>query len=146
MDKARSPLIPVSWGELLDKITILEIKKERIGDRAALRNVVRELERLTEAADGVDGRPGVAALIAELRLVNTRLWDIEEQIREKEAVADFGAEFVRIARSVYKNNDVRAALKRELNLLLNSALVEEKSYGGPATRSASENVTDTTSR
>jgi hypothetical protein len=122
------PFAPVSWGELLDKITILEIKKERIGDPDALRNVTREHERLLEIAGTAGRQPPIAPLVEQLGSINTQLWDIEDAIRQKEALADFGAEFVQLARSVYKSNDVRAALKREINRAMNSALVEEKSY------------------
>ena len=128
MEDASCPLAPVSWGELLDKITILEIKKERIGDPAALRNVAREHNRLCDIAAPVEGQPDIAPLMARLREVNRLLWDIEDQIRMKEASADFGPEFVQLARSVYKTNDIRAAVKRQINLVLNSAIVEEKSY------------------
>lgn len=128
MEDESCPLVPVSWGELLDKITILEIKKERIGDTAALRNVSREHGRLADIAASLGRQPRVDPLVERLREVNRLLWDIEEEIRMKEALGDFGADFVQLARSVYKNNDVRAALKREINMALNSAMVEEKSY------------------
>jgi hypothetical protein len=128
MEDASCPLAPVSWGELLDKITILEIKRERIGDPAALRNVAREHDHLCDIAAPVEGQPDIAPLMARLREVNRLLWDIEDQIRMKEASADFGPEFVQLARSVYKTNDIRAAVKRQINLVLNSAIVEEKSY------------------
>lgn len=130
MEDASSPMVPVSWGEVLDKITILEIKRERIGDPVALGNVAHESDRLMEIAASVAFRPDVAPLVDRLRGVNRLLWDIEEQIREREALADFGPAFIELARSVYKKNDLRAALKRELNLVLNSAIVEEKSYVG----------------
>ncbi|CAA9524649.1 MAG: hypothetical protein AVDCRST_MAG23-501 [uncultured Sphingosinicella sp.] len=133
MEEESCPLVPVSWGELLDKITILEIKKERIGDPDALRNVAHELERLIDIASSVGRQPRIALLMDRLRAVNRLLWGIEENTRVKEALGDFGPEFVQLARSVYKNNDLRAALKREINLRLNSAIVEEKSYA--ATRS-----------
>ena len=123
-----SPVVPVSWGELIDKITILEIKQERIVAPAARANVMKELRLLSDAAAPVAARDGVAALKAELRSVNERLWEIEDEIRAKEAKSDFSEGFVRLARSVYKQNDERAALKRELNRLLDSELVEEKSY------------------
>jgi len=128
VEHASCPLAPVSWGELLDKITILEIKRERIGDPTALRNVAREHDHLCEIAAPVEGQPDIAPLMARLREVNRLLWDIEDQIRMKEAAADFGPEFVQLARSVYKTNDIRAAVKRQINLVLNSAIVEEKSY------------------
>ena len=128
MEDASCPLAPVSWGELLDKITILEIKKERIGDPAALRNVAREHDHLCDIGAPVEGQPDIAPLMDRLREVNRLLWDIEDQIRMKEAAADFGPEFVQLARSVYKTNDIRAAVKRQINSVLNSAIVEEKSY------------------
>jgi hypothetical protein len=130
MNMPACPVVPVSWGELLDKITILEIKRERIGDAAARSNVARELDLLLDIAGSVGDTPVVAALRRRLRIVNERLWEIEEDIRMKERAGDFGDAFVRLARSVYLSNDERAAIKREINLLLESALVEEKSYGG----------------
>lgn len=123
-----TPLVPVSWGELIDKMTILEIKQERIAAPEAKANVEREYRLLREAAAPVEEREGVAVLRAELKAVNEALWEIEDEIRAKEAQADFGEAFIRLARSVYRKNDERAALKRRLNLLLNSELVEEKSY------------------
>jgi hypothetical protein len=125
-----SPLVPVSWGELIDKITILEIKQERIAAPEARANVAREYRLLREAAGPVADREGVATLRAELKAVNEALWEIEDEIRAREADGDFGDEFVSLARSVYKRNDRRAALKRRLNMLLGSELVEEKSYAG----------------
>lgn len=121
-------LVPVSWGELLDKITILEIKTRRIEDSAKLANVGRELEALN-AVVGVGTLPdGAPVLIDQLRAVNEALWDVEDAIRDCERHKDFGARFVELARSVYHSNDRRAALKRDLNELLGSELVEEKSY------------------
>jgi hypothetical protein len=122
------PDAPISWGELIDKLTILELKAARLSDPAALANVRRELAALAplEAA-ATDAR--LPALRAALMEVNAALWDIEDRIREKEAAADFAAEFVELARSVYRQNDRRAALKREISLALGSDLIEEKSYG-----------------
>jgi hypothetical protein len=125
-----SPLVPVSWGELIDKLTILEIKQERIDAPEARANVTREYLRLSEAAAPVAEHDGITGLRGELKAVNQALWEIEDEIRAKEAAGDFGEAFVRLARSVYKRNDERAALKRELNMLLKSELVEEKSYAG----------------
>jgi hypothetical protein len=118
-----------SPGEFLDKLTILEIKAERISDPAKLANVRRELEQLrsTWAASPLAGRD-VAPLVAELRTVNVALWEIEDRLRGHEAERRFDREFVELARSVYRTNDRRAALKRELNLALGSDLIEEKSY------------------
>ncbi|KAA0586251.1 tetratricopeptide repeat protein [Azospirillum lipoferum] len=122
-------LAPVSWGELLDKITILDIKTERIADADKLANVRREREALVAVAAQADtARPEVAALIDELRAVNTTLWEVEDEIRDCERAKDFGPRFVELARQVYHTNDRRAALKRDLNRLLGSDLVEEKSY------------------
>jgi hypothetical protein len=121
--------VPVSPGELLDKITILRIKSRRMSDPAKLANVRRELEALEEtwgrspyATSDVDD--DVHALLA----VNERLWQIEDDIRDKERQKAFDAEFVRLARAVYVENDERAAIKRRLNIALGSGLVEEKSY------------------
>ena len=127
--KTTTPHVPVSWGELIDKITILQIKRERLSGEAALANVRRELEALTAiAAPLLAGEPEAAALTAALKSVNETLWDIEDRIRAKEAARTFDQEFVELARSVYKRNDERAALKKQLNLKLASELVEEKSY------------------
>jgi len=116
-------------GEFLDRLTILEIKAERIADPAKLANVRRELEllRATWAASPLAARD-VAALVAELKRINEALWDIEDQVRRHEAERRFDAAFVELARSVYRTNDRRAAIKRELNLALGSELVDEKSY------------------
>jgi len=119
---------PVSWGELVDKITILEIKAARIVDPAKLANVQRELQALVAVRDA-QGKPP-AMLAAELRQVNEALWDIEDRIRECEQRGDFGPTFIELARSVYKTNDRRAALKRRINDAMGSELVEEKSYRG----------------
>jgi hypothetical protein len=116
-------------GEFLDKLTILEIKSERMSDAAKLANVRRELELLREtwAASPLSTRD-VAALVAQLKGVNESLWEIEDRIREKEAAKAFDAEFIELARSVYRTNDRRAAIKRELNVALGSEILEEKSY------------------
>ena len=122
-------LVPVSFGELLDKIAILSIKSERMTDAAKLQNIHNELDALQKTwmehpAAGKD----VVRLRAELKAVNERLWVIEDDIRLKEKAAEFDAEFIRLARSVYFENDERARLKREINLALGSSYVEEKSY------------------
>lgn len=126
-----APLAPVSWGELLDKITILEIKADRIAGPAARANVDRELALLRQVAAPVLPQPGLAPLLDGLRRVNAALWRIEDDIRAKEAAGDFGAGFIELARAVYLTNDERAALKRQVNALLRSELVEEK-YHAPA--------------
>ena len=104
------PLAPVSWGELLDKITILEIKRQRIGSPAARANVERELRLLSDTAGPVLAAPRIASLQRRLKAVNAMLWEIEDDIRRKEAAGDFGDGFVQLARSVYKRIDERAAL------------------------------------
>jgi hypothetical protein len=124
-------ICPVSSGELIDKITILEIKQNRIADGAKRANVVQELDLLrAERARSLPSSPELDALAAELKSVNERLWEIEDDIRRCEAACNFGDHFVELARSVYKSNDGRATLKRRINELLGSALVEEKSYAG----------------
>jgi len=157
-------LVPVSAGELLDKITILQIKAQRIGDPAKRANVAMELAALEAVAvraglvaeagqapgpDGVfapipavgagsdgggdavaDGacQAALAPVMAQLVTVNGELWDIEDRIRDCERAGDFGPGFVELARSVYRTNDRRAALKAQINQLCGSQLVEEKSY------------------
>ncbi|MDH5823764.1 DUF6165 family protein [Luteimonas sp. RD2P54] len=120
---------PVSFGELLDKIAILQIKSERIRDEAKLANVRHELSALetTWMAHPAAGHD-IARLRAELKAVNERLWEIEDDIRLKEKAQAFDEEFVRLARSVYFENDERARIKKEINLALGSSYVEEKSY------------------
>jgi hypothetical protein len=122
-------LAPISAGELVDKITILRVKAERIGDEAKSANVRKELGLLEVlAADALPQTPALAALTTELTSVNAALWDIEEAKRDCERRQDFGAEFVRLARAVYVENDRRAAIKRAINEETGSDLVEEKSY------------------
>jgi hypothetical protein len=123
--------IPVllSPGELLDKITILRIKSERMQDASKLNNVRQELALLERTWE--QAVPASATLAQEsvaLQRVNTELWDIEDRIRELEARQCFDAEFIELARAVYRRNDERAAIKKRINLQLNSSLVEEKSY------------------
>lgn len=122
-------LIPVSPGELLDKLTILEIKLERIADEVKLANVRREYELLGNVwkESGLESGE-VAGLKDELLAVNQALWQIEDDIRECERSGDFGKQFVELARSVYRRNDERAAIKKRVNLALGSDIVEEKSY------------------
>ena len=121
--------VPVSPGELLDKITILRIKSARMRDASKLANVRTELEALERIWNAspyaaVDVASDVSALLA----VNERLWAIEDDIRDKERAQSFDGEFVRLARAVYIENDERAAIKRRLNVKLGSSLIEEKSY------------------
>lgn len=123
------PRVPVSVGELMDKISILVIKTERIADEAKLANVRHELATLGPELDAaVNESRQRADWQARLHEVNGQLWDIEDKIRRCEASQDFGAEFIELARAVYKTNDVRAAIKREINEATGSDLVEEKSY------------------
>jgi hypothetical protein len=125
-----NPLVPVSWGELLDKISILEIKAERIVSAPARTNVQTELSLLSANADQLTGDSRLHEWKHALKEVNETLWSIEDRIREKEARAEFDQEFIELARSVYKTNDLRARIKREINLSLGSQLIEEKQYKG----------------
>lgn len=121
--------VEIAPGELIDKITILEIKVERIADDARRRNVRIELDTLTQSRDAaLPESDELAALTARLKAVNETLWDVEDRIRVCERDGDFGPQFVELARSVYRENDRRAALKRAINELLGSRLVEEKEY------------------
>ncbi|WP_374944272.1 DUF6165 family protein [Sphingomonas sp.] len=131
-----TPSIPVSWGELLDKLTILAIKRERIEAAAPRANVVREHALLHAAAAAALREPVVVDLVAQLRSVNESLWEIEDAIRAEEANARFDATFVALARSVYRKNDERAAIKHRINVALESDLVEEKSYWSAAQKTA----------
>ena len=121
--------VPVSPGELLDKITILRIKAQRMRDAAKLANVRLELELLerTWATLGT-ATQSVAADEAALQAVNEQLWDIEDRIRDKEAARSFDPDFIELARAVYHRNDERAAIKKRINIALGSRIVEEKSY------------------
>lgn len=122
-------MVEVAPGELIDKITILEIKLKNIEDEAKLTNVRREYDVLMKTYRANIGETdALRALIDELRDANAKLWDIEDDIRDLERVKDFGDAFVALARSVYRSNDRRAAMKREINELLNSTIIEEKSY------------------
>ena len=119
--------VPISHGELLDKITILQIKSERIADPAKLVNVRNELELLEQTWRDA-GAEGVDDLRQQLKSINEKLWVIEDDIRDKEAAKAFDEQFIELARSVYFTNDQRAAIKKEVNVRLGSDLVEEKSY------------------
>ncbi|HWG10178.1 MAG TPA: DUF6165 family protein [Rhodanobacteraceae bacterium] len=121
--------VPVSYGELIDKLTILEIKAERMRDPAKLANVRDELELLGATwANAPASAIGIVAERAELKRVNESLWEIEDEIRLKEKAQAFDARFIELARAVYVTNDRRAAVKRTINEKLGSRLVEEKSY------------------
>ena len=121
-----TPRVPVSWGELLDKITILEIRLEHLRAPEAIANAQRELALLLKALP--EPSSALEQLRADLRAVNHRLWDIEDAIRRKEAARSFDAGFIELARSVYHTNDERSRIKREINALLRSDIVEEKQY------------------
>jgi len=126
-------LIPISPGELADKITILEIKLERIESTEKKANVKKELDMLSQiwskavSAD-VDVYAGTKRMCEELKTVNETLWEIEDKLRDEERAKQFGKHFIELARSVYVTNDQRAELKKEINLHLKSDIIEEKSY------------------
>lgn len=127
-------MAPISPGELLDKLTILEIKKERIVDPDKRVNVIRELEVLSalwakaSPASEHAAALGLEAMRVELKTINQSLWTIEDDIRACESRQDFGPQFIELARAVYQTNDRRAAIKKQINQALGSDLVEEKSY------------------
>ena len=121
--------VDVAPGELIDKITILLIKSERMDDPDKIANVQLELDILQAIHESsIPGSPALDGLTAKLKRVNEALWEIEDDIRACEAERDFGDTFVRLARSVYRTNDERAQLKRDINVLLGSQILEEKSY------------------
>ena len=124
-----SPQVPISWGELFDKITILQIKLENLTSKNALENVEQELKKLQSIL--TQNGPKTMETIqleGELRQINQQLWGIENKIRDKERTNSFDDEFIQLARSVYITNDERSRIKRKINDLLGSELVEEKSY------------------
>lgn len=124
-----SVMTPVSWGELVDKFTILLIKSERILDASKQANVRRELAVLQPLHDQVSlAHPELAGLESELKAINEVLWEVEDEIRDCERRQAFGPRFIELARSVYHENDRRAMVKRQINELLDSGLIEEKSY------------------
>jgi len=121
--------IDVSPGELLDKISILEIKAERVADAEKLANIRHELALYRDTFEGQLRATGeLTALLQALKTVNEALWDIEDEIRACEARQDFGDRFIELARSVYRTNDRRASIKRQINILCGSSIIEEKSY------------------
>jgi hypothetical protein len=121
--------VPISPGELLDKITILRIKSQRMSDPQKVQNVRAELAALQETwSSSAYARIDIAADIEALQTVNERLWVIEDDIRDKERAQAFDAEFIRLARAVYVENDERATIKRRINATLGSSIIEEKSY------------------
>jgi len=129
VSEAKPILIEVGPGELIDKITILVIKSERMTDAAKLANVRHELKVLDAARQaGVLASAELDRLVAALKKVNEDLWVIEDDIRDCEKAGDFGPKFIDLARAVYRQNDKRAQLKKEINLLTGSSIIEEKSY------------------
>ena len=124
-----TPKVPISWGELIDKITILEIKQTNITSPAAQETVIKELQLLNAI---VDENTGLLELVKiyrqELKAVNSQLWIVEDDIRDKELKSEFDTVFVELARSVYRLNDIRAQIKQSINSVLNSEIVEVKSY------------------
>jgi len=120
----------ISVGEFLDKLTILQIKADRISDAEKLQNINHELAVLTQtwSASAYAGDAGLEAALRDLRRINETLWDIEDAIRAKETAGEFDQEFIRLARSVYMTNDRRAAVKKAINERTGSVIMEEKSY------------------
>ena len=123
-----TPLVPISWGELIDKITILQIKELNIDSINAKVNIKKELKYLLEIAKLDKMSRVIEVLKSELSDVNLKLWEVEDNIRDKELAGQFDKNFIELARSVYRLNDVRAKTKQSINLMLFSELVEEKSY------------------
>ena len=117
---------PISLGELIDKITILQIKKEKIKGNQ-LKNIIKEYSSLNKILLGKDCKVD-SKLVKELKLINHDIWNIEDQIRKKEKLKEYDKDFIELARSVYKKNDARASIKREINKKYNSDIIEEKSY------------------
>ena len=124
-----SIMTEIGSGELIDKITILEIKSDRIADAEKLKNVRHELSVLSTTRDAhLSNIDGLSVLTTRLRAINEALWQIEDDIRACEAQNDFGQKFIDLARAVYNTNDKRAAVKKEINLLTGATIIEEKSY------------------
>lgn len=128
-NKFQTPLVPISWGELIDKITILEIKEVKITSINALDNIRKELGFLSDIVINSKGVYDTISLLKiELKEVNLKLWQVEDEIRDKEYSQEFDEKFISLARSVYRLNDDRANLKKKINETLFSELKEEKSY------------------
>ena len=123
-----TPSTPLSIGELVDKITILEIKKQNINDQNKLKNVKFELDTLNCIFNKLNVKNKISNEIKSLREINKKLWVIEDDIRDEERKSKFGDSFIKLARSVYFTNDKRAEIKKVINLKTNSGLIEEKSY------------------
>lgn len=127
--EAQAPMIPVPWGELFDKITILEIKNLHIVSQDASNHIAEELRRLRAIAAPLHEKNEIMPLIAQLKKTNEALWEFENRIRRKEKQHVFDNDFIELARSIYLTNDKRAALKRKISVAVGSVLVEEKWYG-----------------
>jgi len=128
-DRLEIPLLPVSWGEVFDKLTILHIKSEKLKDLHKLANVEREKKEIGKVVGDINRFPvKLLPLLDELKMINELLWDVEDGKRDCERRQCFDEHFVQLARDVYFGNDKRAAIKRNINELLGSSIVEEKSY------------------
>ena len=128
MSNYKTPVVPISWGELIDKITILEIKKSKIESLDSINNIQKELKELSNIAE-IDKLPEkIISLKRDLTDINLKLWTVEDEIREKDFKNQFDVVFIELAKSVYRLNDVRAQIKKSINLSLQSELIEEKSY------------------
>ncbi len=125
----KTPLIPISFGELFDKLTILQIKLENLQDKNALKNVKTEYNQLHLIYDNnFLEHKNAKSLLADLKRINVKLWDLEDKIRNKERNKTFDKEFIELARSVYITNDERSLIKRNINEIFGSEIIEEKSY------------------
>ena len=125
----KTPLIPISWGELFDKLTILQIKLENLKDKKALKNVKIEHDQLHLIFNNnLLGDQNAKLFLTDLKEINKKLWNIEDKIRDKERNKVFDKEFVELARSVYITNDKRSSIKRNINKIFRSEIIEEKSY------------------
>ena len=123
------PKIPVSWGELYDKVTILEIKLEKLKTKSALKNVKKEYDELIFVSNNnFSNNKDAEKLLRDLKKINKKLWNIEDRIRIKESSKVFDKDFIKLAREVYFTNDERARIKRNINMTFGSEIIEEKSY------------------
>lgn len=120
--------IKIGMGELVDKFTILALKRKKITDEAKLKNVNKEYDYINSVLSDIDDKDGIYELTEELYFTNEELWAVEDDLRSLEKVQDFGNDFIDLARSVYILNDKRAAIKKQINELYGSNLIEEKSY------------------
>ena len=125
----KTPLIPISWGELFDKLTILQIKLENLRDKKALKNVKIEHDQLQLIYNNnFLGNQNAKLFLTDLKEINKKLWNIEDKIRDKERNKVFDKEFIELARNVYITNDKRSSIKRNINKIFRSVIIEEKSY------------------